>query len=259
MGADGGTTEGVSEKFLDPLSGSARIDLENDLSENDSAVSAFHLRARDPVRLEGIALARGDVVQFRLPSETELLYQLGSVLAGKRSALGRVIRFEGASDAERVFPVAAFEDVLLGRSLSPALEVAVQPQGKRTVSVEAVNRSAHASIVSRISGWVEVDLAPAHPADIQLGGFERYEVYDAAGRPVSPGRATRVRLFETMVAPLETIAAARISVRGTLPAACCRHRTHLIAAAGPEISADWSSPPPAPTPLPSPRKKKRGR
>ena len=49
------------------------------------------------------------------------------------------------------------------------------------------NRSHHASVVSRVANWIEVDLAPARPADVQLGGFDRYEVYDAAGRPVTPG------------------------------------------------------------------------
>ena len=257
--ADGEAPAAVSEKFLDPLSGSARIDLGNDLSQNDATVSAFHLLARDPVRLDGLSLDRGDRITFRLPSQTELLFELGSVLAGKRYALGRVMLFEGASDAERVFPIAAFEDVLLGRGLSPVLAVTVQPQGRRAVTVEAVNRSSHASIVSRVSGWVEIDLTPARPADVSLGGFDRYEVYDAVGRPVSPGRATRVRLFETLVAPWESIAAARIAVRGALPASCCRYRSHWIAAAGPEIATDWSSPPPAPTPVPNRTAAKRKR
>jgi hypothetical protein len=253
-GADGRTVE-VAEKFLDPLSGNPRVDLENDLSENDAAVSAFHMLVRGPVRLEGLSLEPGDRIAFRVPSQTELLYQLGSVLAGKRFALGRVIVFEGASDATRILPIAAFEDVLLGRSLSPDLEVTAQPLGRNAVTVEAVNRSAHSSIVSRVSNWVEVDLAPARPADVQLGGFDRYEVYDASGRPVTLGRATRVRLFETLVAPREAISPARIVVRGALAQGCCRHRLHAIAAAGPEVSTEWSSP--APTPTPAPRTKKK--
>jgi hypothetical protein len=248
--------EGGAEKFLDPLSGNPRVDLENDLSENDAAVSAFHLLVRGPVRLEGLSLDRGDRIAFRVLSQTELLYQLGSVLAGKRFALGRVIVFEGASDAERILPIAAFEDVLLGRSLSPELEVIAQPLGRNAVTVEAVNRSAHASIVSRVSNWVEVDLAPARPADVQLGGFDRYEVYDGSGRPVTLGRATRVRLFETLVAPREAVSPARIVVRGALPQGCCPHRLHAIAAAGPEVSTEWSSPPPTPTPAPRTKKKR---
>jgi hypothetical protein len=253
--ADGRTVGPVAEKFLDPLTGSARVDLENDLSDDDATVSAFHMVVRDPVRLEGLSLDRGDRIAFRVPSQTELLYQLGSVQAGKRFALGRVILFEGTSDSERIFPIAAFEDVLLGRTLSPELEVITQPV-ERAFTVEAINRSAHSSIVSRLSNWIEVDLAPARPADVQLGGFDRYEVYDAKGRPVSPGRATRVRLFETLIAPREAVTPARIVVRGALPKGCCRHRVHLIAAAGPEVATDWSSPPPPPTPTPRAKKKK---
>jgi hypothetical protein len=254
--ADGRTVEGVAEKFLDPLSGNPRVDVENDLSENDAAVSAFHMLVRDPVRLEGLSLDRGDRIAFRVPSQTELLYQLGSVLAGKRFALGRVVVFEGASDAERVLPIAAFEDILLGRSLSPSLEVIARPLTRNSVTVEAINRSAHASIISRVSNWVEVDLAPARPADVQLGGFDRYEVYDASGRPVSPGRATRVRFFETLVAPREAVSPARIVVRGALPKGCCPVRLHAIAAAGPEVATEWTSPSPTPTPTPRAKKKR---
>jgi len=255
--ADGRPAEGVPERLLDPLSGNPRLDLANDLSQNDASVSAFHITVREPAHVEGLTLNPGDRIDFRLPSQTELLYQLGSVLAGKHYALGRLIEFEGASDAERLLPVAAFEDVLLGRSLSPDLDVEAQPAGKSAVTVGAQNRSTHASIVSRISNWVEVDLAPARPADVQLGGFDRYEVYDANGRPVTPGRATRVRFFETLIGPKETITPARILVRGALPKACCRHRFHSIAAAGPEVETDWTEPPVPPTPTPGTKTKRK--
>ena len=102
-------------------------------------------------------------------------------------------------------------------TLIGSLDVTVHPAGNRIVLVEAVNRGPHASMVSRQSNWIEVDLAPARAADVQPGGFDRYEVYDASGRPVTPGRATRVRLYETLVSPGETIAPARILVRGALP------------------------------------------
>jgi hypothetical protein len=246
---DGGPAEGVPERFLDPLSGSPRLDFSNDLSRNEAAVEAFHITVREPARFDGLTLDAGDRIDFRVPVQTEMLYQLGSVLAGKHFALGRLIQFEGASDAERLLPLAAFEDVLLGRSLAPQPEVTVQPLGRNAVTVQLVNKSPHPSVVSRLSNWVEIDVAPAHAADVQLGGFDRYEVYDAAGRPVSPGRATHVRLFETLVAPAETVTPARIVVRGALPASCCRFRVHAYAAAGPEVVSDWSTPP-APTPVP---------
>ena len=254
--AGGGPSVGVSERTLDPLSGSPRADLTNDLSQNDASVSAFHIAVREPATVDGLSLKPGDRIDFRLPSQTELLFQLGSVLAGRHFALGRLIQFEGASDAERILPVAAFEDVLLGRSLTPEIAVSAQAIGRNAVSVDAVNRSTHPSIVSRVSNWVEVDIAPARPADVQLGGFDRYEVYDSNGRPVTPGRATRVRLFETMIGPNEAVSTARIVVRGALPRACCPYRVHAIAAAGPEVVTDWVSPPPPPTPTPRPAKKK---
>ena len=254
--ADGGPAEGVPERFLDPLSGSPRVDIANDLSRNDASIEAFHITVREPVRFDGLTLDAGDRIDFRLPVQTEMLYQLGSVLAGKHFALGRLIQFEGASDAERFLPLAAFEDILLGRSLAPQPEVTVQPLGRNAVSVDLVNKSTHASVVSRLSNWVEVDVAPAHAADVQLGGFDRYEVYDSSGRPVTPGRATRVRLFETLLAPRETVTTARIVVRGALPKSCCAYRLHTIAAAGPEVAQDWVTPPPPPTPTAGPGRKR---
>jgi hypothetical protein len=253
--ADGSPAEGVAESLFDPLSGSPRVDLANDLSQNDASVSSFHIGVREPAHVEGLSLTPGDRIDFRLPSQTEMLFQLGSVLAGKHFALGRLIQFEGSSDAERLLPVAAFEDVLLGRSLAPQLEITSEALGRNAVTVSAVNRSPHASIVSRVSNWVEVDVAPAHPADVQLGGFDRYEVYDSNGRPVTPGRATRVRLYETLVGPRESLTAARIVVRGALPKACCPYRLRTIAAAGPEVVTDWVAPPPPPTPTPKTKRR----
>jgi len=241
----------VSGRFLEPMSGNGRFEFENDLSVNDASVSAFTFTARAPVRLGELELSAGDRVAFRLPAVSEMLFQLGSNLAGKRHALGRAMIFDGATEAERVFGLAALEDVLLGRALAPELGASVRPAGRNAVAVDLVNRSHQASIVSRVDNWVEVDVAPAHPAEVQLGGFDRYEVYDRAGRPVTPGRASSVRLYETLVAPLETVAPARIVVRGTLPPGCCRYRFHAVSDAGPEVAPDWSVPPSPPTPEPS--------
>ena len=84
-------------------------------------------------------------------------------LAGKRNALGRAVLFGGATEGERVFAVAALEDVLLGRALAPVLEVA-RPAGRpQRGHGRALNRTHHASVASRVDNWVEVDLAPAHP------------------------------------------------------------------------------------------------
>jgi hypothetical protein len=250
VGPNGEARGDVPERFLDALSGNPRVEFENDLSVNDASVAAFTLTMRGPVRLDGVSLTTGDRISFRLPAINEMLFQLGSNLAGKRFALGRAILFGGASEAERVFSLAAFEDVLLGRSLAPVMEGMTRPAGLNAVTVELINRSHQATIVSRVANWIEVDLSPARPADVQPGGFDRYEVYDAGERPVSPGRATRVRLFETLIAPMEAVTPARIVVRGSLPAGCCRFRLHASAASGPEITMDWSAPPPTPTPAP---------
>jgi hypothetical protein len=258
QGPDGEAVGPVSEKWLDALSGNSKIDFENDLSLADASTVGFHLTARAPVRLEGLELAAGDRVAWKAPAVSELIYQLGSAVTARHRALGRVLVFGGASEADRVFPIAALEDVLLGRPLAPAFEVSAQGSG-RAVLVEAVNRSPHASSVSRVANWVEVNVAPAHPADVQVGGFERYEVYDASGRPVTPGRGTRVRLYETLIAPHESITAARILVRGTLPSPCCAHRQHVVAAAGQEQTGDWIAPTPPPVPTKATKATKAGR
>ena len=253
--AGGSERTGASEKWMDPLTGNPRIDFENDLSVPDASFAAFHLIARGPVRLEGLTLENGDRVTYRVPALTELLFQLGSTLAGKKNALGRLLVFDGPEEAGRIFPVAALEDVILGRSLAPALAATVSPAGRGAITVEAVNLSSHASIASRTSNWVEIDLAPANPGDVSLGGFDRYAAYDAAGQAVTLGRATHVRLFETIVAPNETISPARIVLRGRPPVPCCRWRTELIAASGREEKSEWMEPPVPPTPTPAPRKK----
>jgi len=250
VGPKGETRGDVPARFLDALTGNPRVEFENDLSADDASVTAFRLTMRGPVRLDGVTLAAGDRISFRLPAISEMLFQLGSNLAGKRFALGRAILFDGASEADRVFPLVAFEDVLLGRSLAPVLEASVRPAGRNAVAVELGNRSHQATVASRVANWIEVDLSPARPAEVQVGGFDRYEVYDAGQRLVSPGRATRVRLYETLVAPMETVTSARIVVRGSLPADCCRFRLHASAASGEQISTDWSAPPPTPTPAP---------
>src|SRR4029453_9192157 len=106
--------------------------------------------------------------------------------------LRRAVVLGGETEADRIVGVEALEDILLGRSLAPALEVRVHPAGRNAISIEATNLSPHSSTASRMSNWVEVDLAPAHPSDVNLGGFERYEAYDSSGRPVTTGRGNIV-------------------------------------------------------------------
>ena len=245
------------ERWLNALTGNPNVDFEYDLSVAETSFVAFHLTARGPVRLEERVFAPGDRLTYRIPALTEMLFQLGSAMAGKRHVLGRLLIFDGAEESGRIFPVGALEDVVLGRSLVPVLEARVTPAGKNAIAVEVVNRSTHASIASRTANWIEVDVAPAHAGDVALGGFDRYATYDAEGRPVTPGRATRVRLFETLIVPGETISSARIVLRGKPPAACCRWRAELIAASGNEEKSEWHEPPVPPTPTPAPKKKRK--
>ena len=257
---EGGGEQGnlaAPEKWLNALTGNPNVDFEYDLSVPDPSFAAFHLTARGPVKVEERSLEPGDRLTYRIPALTEMLFQLGSAMAGKRHVLGRLLIFDGAEESGRIFPVGALEDVILGRSLVPVLETRVSPAGRNAIAVEVVNRSTHASIASRTANWVEVDVAPAHAGDVALGGFDRYATYDAEGRPVTPGRATRVRLFETLVVPGETISPARIVLRGKPPAACCRWRAELIAASGSEEKSEWHEPPVPPTPTPAPKKKRK--
>ncbi len=255
--ADGGPPEALPQELLEALSGDSRVDFENDLSVSDSSFSAFHLTVRRPLRAGEWTFQPGDRVTFRVPTLTEMLFQLGSTMSGKRFALGRVLVFDEVQDSSRLFPLAAFEDVILGRSLAPLLAPSVHPAGRHAIAVDAINGTAHASIVSRTANWVEVDVAPAHPADVSLGGFDRYATYDRNGQPVTPGRATRVRLFETLLLPGEVISPARIVLRGGVPARCCPSRAHLIAASGSEQESAWTEPPVPPTPTRAPPRKKR--
>ena len=256
--AASGRTSAASEAWLDRLIGNPHVDFENDLSVADASFAAFHLTARSPVKIEGLYLEPGDRISYRVPTLAEMLFQLGSTMAGKRNALGRLIVFDGATESERLFPVSTFEDVLLGRSLVPVLETKVSPAGRGAIAVEVVNRSTHTTIPSRLSNWVEIDVAPARAGEVALGGFDRYATYDANGQPVTLGRATRVRLFETLIAPNETITAARIPLRGKPPERCCRYRTQFIAASGSEEASGWIEPPVPPTPTPPPKKKGGG-
>jgi hypothetical protein len=104
------------------------------------------------------------------------------------------------------------------------------------------NAAPHGSVVSQIQNWVEVDVAPARVWDVETGGFERWEAHDDHDRPVTPGRASRVRLYETFIAPLERFEPARLRLRGSAPSPCCRIRTHFVPATGGEVVTDWALP-----------------
>ena len=250
-GPNGEARGRVPASLLDALSGNPRVDLENDLSANDASETAFTLTVRGPVRVGDVALAPGDRISFHVPSVSEMLFQLGSSLAGKRFALGRAILFDGAAEAERVFSLAAFEDVLLGRSLAPVLEGSVQPAGRSAIAVELVNRSHQASVVSRVSNWIEVDVAPAQAG---RGPARRFRPLRGVRRE-RPGRQPRAGDARPSLrdAPVpdgdgdgRADRRAGVAARRLLPLP----RARDAAASGPEVATDWSAPPPTPTPVP---------
>jgi len=248
----------LSEKYLRALTDDSRVPLGHDLVLQQEGAEGFLFRPPVSVDVAGVRLSAGDQVAFRQPLVSDLLQRLGSDLVGRKLLRGRLVVLDGRSDSERIFTLAALSDVLLGRPLLPDLRVefAADATGLR---VSAENRSAHSSIVSHTANWVEVDVPSGHIRDVQPGGFDRYEVFDADGRPVTPGRATRVRLYETLVAPQEKIEAATILLWGRPAEGCCRFRQHVLASSGPEVAGDWTAPPAPPTPPPKSRAKPKRR
>ncbi|HEY6065293.1 MAG TPA: hypothetical protein VIY96_04005 [Thermoanaerobaculia bacterium] len=229
----------VPESALDALTDDPRTELLHELPWNEGRGSEFTLRATRSIRIPGVTLAAGDSVVFTEPSLPDLVARFRADTSGRSLARGRILVVGGGGETGRIFPVAALGDVIAGRRAAPELRGWIQPDGPRLVRIGAQNPTPHASLVSRIQNWIEVDLAPARVGDVETGGFERWEAYDERGRLVSPGRATRIRLYETLVAPFEQLEPARVRVRGALPAGCCAFRTHLAPAAGGEVVTEW--------------------
>jgi hypothetical protein len=237
------------EGALAALTDDARASLSHDLELSESGTSGFVFHVSAPFEVPGGRLAAGDTASFHQPALSELMYRLGSDLSGKKFVRGRIVKLDGAAESDRLLTLEAVSDVLQGRPLLPDLRVSVAREGA-SLRISAANVTPHASLVSRTANWVEVDVPSGHIRDVTLGGFDRYEVFDADGRPVTPGRATRVQLFETLVGPREKLEDAAIIVAGRLPGDCCRFRQHLLAASGQELTGDWVAPPPEPTPIP---------
>jgi hypothetical protein len=251
----------LGEKFLLRLADDPRVDLNNDLTFREEAASAFLLSVGQPTEVAGVAFKAGDRIAFRQPALSEMLYRFGADLAGRRLVRGRIVLLPEASEEDRLFTLGALSDVILGHSLDPDLRVSVAGAKSTVVTVSAHNMSTHASIISKTQNWVEVDLPGGAVRDVQTGGFDRYDLHDAQGRAVTPGRATRVRFYETLVGSLERIEPAKILLHRPTPPDCCRYRQSVTSAAGTEVKTDWIAPTPLPTPVPhaKPPQRKRGR
>lgn len=245
--ASGSLRGTLGEKSLRLLTDDPRAPFTHDLSFGQENVSGFVFEPTEPIQADGRRFRPGDQIVFRQWAISQLLYRMGSDLSGRRFVRGRVVVLDGASDAERIFTLAALSDVLLGRPLLPDLRVAVAAEHSR-IRVSAENRSPHASEISRTANWVEVDVPAGGIRDVRPGGFDRFEVFDPQGRAVSLGRATRVRFYETLLAPLERLEEATILLRHSPARDCCRFREHVLAASGTEIGGDWINPPAAGSP-----------
>lgn len=230
------------ESMLDRLSEDPRSELRHELPWNFDEGAEFSLQTSRPIRVGSLSLSAGDSVVFSQPSLGDLVARLRAAPTG-RLTRGRVVVFGETSDAGRVFPVAALASVLAGRPAAPELRAWVEKgDGSRLVRIGAENASPHASAVSRVESWIEIDLAPAQLGDVEPGGFDRWEAYDAKGKAVSPGRASRLRFYETFVAPFERFEPARVRVRGNVPSPCCPVRVRVVPASGGESQTDWGLP-----------------
>lgn len=237
----------LPERFLASLTDDLRVEFTQDLALREESESSYQLKLHQALSFGGTSFAAGDRLSFRMPALADMIYRLGADLAGRRFVRGRVVLLAGQTDSDRIFTLAAMNDVLLGRSLKPQLLVTTE-RGEGFVQISAENVSTHASVLSRTSNWVEVDIPSGGIRDVQSGGFDRFEVFGADGRAVTLGRATRVRFYETLIGPFERIDPARIILHAGAPPGCCASRFHLLAAAGEEISGEGTIPEPTPKP-----------
>lgn len=235
----------LPEGFLSLLTNDSHVEFAHDLTVREEAVSGFLLTPHAPITVGGIAFRPGEKIQFRQPSLSDMVYRLGADLAGKRLVRGRVVVLSGRTEQDRIFTLAALDEILLGRPLNADLRVSIDV-AKATILIGAENPTPHASVVSRTSNWVEVDVPGGNVADVRAGGFDRYEVFGTDGGAVTLGRATRLRFFETLVSPWEKIEPAHIVLRKPPRAGCCAYRIHVLSSAGAEVAREGDAAPKQP-------------
>ena len=235
----------VGEGVLASLTDDPRVEFSHDLSLRDESASGFLLTPHESFSMGPLAFHANDRVRFRQPSLSDMVYRFGADLAGKRFVKGRAVILPGRAETSRIFTLAALDDILLGRPLNTDLRVTIEPS-RGVVAVGAENPTAHASLVSRTSNWVEVEVPWGGISDVRAGGFDRFEVFGVDGGAVTLGRATRIRFFETLVSPGEKIEPAKILVRRPPPKDCCAHRVHVLSSAGAEVTREGDGPPTTP-------------
>ncbi len=236
--ASGENRRAVPEWILAQLSDDPRVDFLQNVSLKEESGQTLLLRPQVPISLgEQYSLRAGDRLSFRQPLLSDMLFQMRSDMAGRRFARGRVVALPGRSESERIFTLAALVDVLTGKPAKPDLHV-VAETARGSVTVSAENLSPHASVISRTSNWVEIQIPSGGIRDVQPGGFDRFEVYAADRTPVTMALATTVRFYETLIEPFEKIQGARILVSHPFSKGCCQTRHHFIAASGQEVLSD---------------------
>jgi hypothetical protein len=227
----------LPERVLASLTDDARVEFANDMTFKEESASTFLLTPHEALAVGEFRFQPEEKIRFRQPSLSDMIYRLGAGLAGRPHFRGRVVLVSGRREADRIFTLAALNDILLGHPLDPDLRVSIGavPGG---VTVAAENPTPHASLVSRTSNWVEVDLPGADIVDVKPGGFDRYEVFGQQGEPVTLRRGVRLRFFETLVSPLEKIEPATILVRHPPGDGCCAHRIHVASSTGAEVTRE---------------------
>ena len=243
---EGDSSRRLPESVLAQLTNDPRVEFAHDLSLKEESASGFLLTPHEEISVGPYSFRPGERIFFRQPSLSDMVYRFGADLAGRRFVRGRTVVLSGRSEAERIFTLAALDEIILGHPLNADLRVTVAPS-KAAVEISAENPTPNASIVSRTSNWVEVDLPMGGITDVRAGGFDRFEVFGPNGEPVTLGLATRVRFFETLISPGEKIAPARILVRRPPPKDCCSHRIHVLSSAGAELTREGDA---ATTPAP---------
>jgi hypothetical protein len=233
----GDTATVLPEIVLAKMTDDSRVEFAHDLSIKEESASAFLLTPHEPITIGRWSFPSGQGIQFRQPSLSDMVFRFGADLAGRRFVRGRTVAVSGRTEAERIFTLAALNDVMLGHPLNADLRVTLEP-GRNGISVAAENPTPNASLVSRTSNWVEIDLPPGGILDVRPGGFDRFEVFGPNGEAVTLGAATRIRLYETLVMPWEKVLAAQVALKRPPGKGCCAHRVHVLSSAGAEIARE---------------------
>ena len=193
--------------------------------------------ARSRARRGPDARGRATASPIGVPALTEMLFQLGSTMSGKRFALGRAPRLRGRAETR---PASSrWRRSRTSSSGAPSLRVLVRafrPAGRNAVAVDA--RQPVAPRLDRVprrpTGSRSTSRRRTRPTSRSADSTATRST-TATVSPVTPGRATRVRLFETLVAARRgRLPGAHRAPRGRCRLAAARRARTLIAASGSE-------------------------